>query len=350
MKVLHGMTEIAGQGTNSVKGLQKNGINAHMAVWRKNTFGYKYDYDLKIGYAYILYPFYFLKMLFFALYAIGRYDCFHFHFGRSLLPGNFDLKWIRILKKKVFMEFHGSDIRGSFKRDGYDYLELPVTNQRRQRSIKRIVDNVDGIILHDEELRFHLPLSRTPVYIVPLRMDIESFIPSYPKKDVKIPVIVHAPSKRKGKGTETILKVLKEIDRPYKLVLVENKTQEEALKLYQSADIVIDQICTGTYGVFSIESMALGKPVIVYINEKMQKTFPPELPLISADKNNLKEQIEKLLDDAEARYLLGVKGRQYAEKYHDCCKNAKVLAEIYKGKCPVLEGADAFTYAGNFQK
>ena len=45
MKVLHGMTEIAGQGTNSVKGLQKNGINAHMAVWRKNTFGYKYDLD-----------------------------------------------------------------------------------------------------------------------------------------------------------------------------------------------------------------------------------------------------------------------------------------------------------------
>lgn len=350
MKVLHGMTEVAGQGTYSVKGLQENGIDARMAVWRKNAFGYKYDYNLKIGYVRLLYPFYFFKMFFFALYAICKYDCFHFHFGRSLLPGNFDLKCIKILKKQVFMEFHGSDIRGSFKREGYDYLELPSTNKRRQKQLQKIVGKVDGVILHDEELRVHLPASQTPVYIVPLRMNVEAFIPVYPQKDTKIPVIVHAPSKRKGKGTDIILEVLKQIKKPYKLVLVENKTQEEALKIYQSADIVIDQILTGTYGVFSIEAMATGKPVIVYITEDMLKTFPPELPLVSADKNNLKEKIELLLDDAELRYSLGVRGREYVEKYHDCRKNAAVLAKIYKGQAPALEGADAFIYAGSYQK
>lgn len=345
MKVLHGMTEVAGQGTHSVNGLKQNGIEAKMAVWRRNFFGYNVDYDLKIGHNRLLYPFYFLKMFSFFLFALRRYDCFHFHFGRSLLPGCFDLKILRALNKKVYMEFHGSDIRGSFERSGYEYLELPPTNERRRRNIKYIVNNVDGIILHDEELRRHLPATETPVYIVPLRVNIDDFVPVYPDEQVKVPTIVHAPSKRKGKGTEYILKALNEIGKPYNLVLVENKTQQEALEIYKSADIIIDQLLIGSYGVFAIESMALGKPVIVYIDEEMKETFPSELPLVIADINTIKEKVDMLIGDAEKRHSLGVQGRQYVEKYHNCRKNASVLARIYKGECPELTGREAFLYA-----
>ena len=41
MKVLHGISEVAGQGTNSVKGLRKLGINAKMVTYRTNRM--KYD-------------------------------------------------------------------------------------------------------------------------------------------------------------------------------------------------------------------------------------------------------------------------------------------------------------------
>ena len=345
MKVLHGMTEVAGQGTRSVNGLRQNGIETQMAVWRRNSFGYSVDYDLKIGYNHLLYPFYFLKMVAFFLFALRRFDCFHFHFGRSLLPGCLDLKILRALNKKVYMEFHGSDIRGSFERSGYKYLELPPTSRRRRNSLRHIVNNVDGIILHDEELRRHLPVSETPVYIVPLRMNVDDFIPVYPDENKKVPTIVHAPSKRKVKGTEYILKALEAIDKPFKLVLVENKTQEEALEIYKTADIIIDQLLIGTYGVYTIESMALGKPVIVYIDEEMKTTFPSELPLVSADINTIKEKVEMLIDKAEKRYHLGVQSRKYVEKYHNCRKNAAVLKKIYKGECPALRGREAFLYA-----
>ena len=101
MRVLHGMSEVAGQGIYSVKGLRENGIDAKMAVWRKNPLGYPCDFCLNIGKCRLLYPVYFLKMLAFAVYALFKFDCFHFHFGWSLLPGGMDLKIIKLFKKKV---------------------------------------------------------------------------------------------------------------------------------------------------------------------------------------------------------------------------------------------------------
>lgn len=344
MRVLHGMSEVAGQGTYSVKGLRENGIDAKMAVWRKNPLGYPCDFCLNIGKCRLLYPVYFLKMLAFAVYALFRFDCFHFHFGWSLLPGGMDLKIIKLFKKKVFMEFHGSDIRWSFNREPYPHWEMPPENPKRQKKIKKILKYVDGIILHDEELRKHLPKTDVPIYIVPLRLDVRRFTPVYPEEDVEQPIIVHAPSKRSNKGTDYVLEALNSIEQPFKFVLVENKQQEEALEIYKSADIIVDQLFAGTYGVFSIESMALGKPVIVYVNEEMRETFPEELPLVSADTETVKARLEELVRDSQKRRQLGIQARSYVEKYHDCKKNAAALAQIYRGKCPVLRGREAYHY------
>lgn len=344
MRVLHGMSEVAGQGAYSVKGLRENGVDAKMAVWRKNPSGYPYDYCLNIGKTRILYPFYFLKMIGFALYAFFKFDCFHFHFGWSLLPAGIDLKILKLFKKKVFMEFHGSDIRWSFNREPYEHLEMPKENPKRQRKIKKILRHVDGVILHDEELRKHLPKTDTPIYIVPLRLDIKRFTPLYPSENVEQPVIVHAPSKRSNKGTEYVLAAIEKIKQPIKFVLVENKPQSEALEIYKSADIIIDQLLAGTYGVFTIESMALGKPVIVNVDEEMQKEFPEELPIVSANAETIAQQLEKLITDSHERRTLGIHSREYAEKYHDCKKNAAVLKKIYTGECPVLRGRDAYSY------
>ena len=345
MKVLHGMSEVAGQGIYSVKGLRANGVYAKIAVWRRNNFGYDCDYDLKIGKCKILYPYYAIKMLFFAVYAIFKFDCFHFHFGWSLIPGGFDLKLLRLFRKKVFMEFHGSDIRWSFNRDKYDNLPLPEDSERRKRRIRKIINNVDGIILHDEELIKHLPESDTPVYIVPLRLDVSRFLAEYPAEKEETPIIVHAPSKRGFKGTEFVLKAIEQLGDKVQFILVEKKTQKEALEIYKSADIIIDQLLAGTYGVFAIECMALGKPVITYVDADMLKTFPDELPILSANVYNIKEKIDELVCDSSRRRRIGKDSRVYVEKYHDCIKNASVLKKIYSGQCPVKRGKKAFYFA-----
>lgn len=342
MRVLHGISEVAGQGANSVKGLRKQGINAKMVTYRTNRMKYDVDYDLKIGHCRWLYPFYMIKALCFAVPAMFKYDCFHFHFGHTLMPASIDLFFLKLLKKKIFLEFHGSDIRWVFQRRHYPYMDMPPINEKYKKQLKHKISSVDGVILHDMELLEHLPQTETPVYIVPLRVSVNDFTPNYPDKNTKRPTIVHAPSSRKTKGTEYILKALEKIELDYELVLVEGKTQEEAFKLYSQADIIIDQILIGSYGVFAIEAMAMGKPVVTHVTEEMRKNFPDELPIVEADVSSIKEVLEKLIKDASLRYELGVKGREYVCKYHDCNKNSVVLKNIYLGKQKPMPSREMF--------
>lgn len=342
MKVLHGISEVAGQGTNSVKGLRKLGINAKMVTYRTNRMKYDVDYDLKIGHCKWLYPFYMLKALCFAVFSIFKYDCFHFHFGHTLIPSGIDLFFFKLLKKKVFLEFHGSDIRWAFCRKPYLDMDMPLINEKYRKEIKYKLSFADGIILHDQELIEHLPPTDIPVYIVPLRVSVNDFTPNYPDTNIKKPIIVHAPSSRKIKGTEYILKALEEIELDYELILVEGKTQDEAFKIYSQADIIIDQLLIGSYGVFAIEAMAMGKPVVTHITEEMRKSFPEELPIVEADIFSIKKVLEELIMDASLRHDLGVKGREYVCKYHDCNKNSMVLKNIYLGKQKPMLSRDVF--------
>ena len=107
-----------------------------------------------------------------------------------------------------------------------------------------------------------------------------------------------------------------------------------SFEIYKKADIIIDQVSVGSYGVFAIEAMALGKPVITYISDEMKKTFPTSLPIISAGFEDMKDAIERLIDDFELRKKLGKAGREYVERYHDTYKVTKYLKDIYTGECP----------------
>lgn len=337
LKVIHGMSEVAGQGIYTVKGLRSNGVDADMSVWRKNPSGYDVDIDLHIGHNKVMYPVYFLKMWSFARKAQKKYNVLHAHYGYSLMPFNWDINKDLKLGIKIFAEFHGSELRHVFNDVQYKYYNVYPNKENiltQRKRLKRLLGGATGIILHDAELIPHLPDTDVPIYIVPLRVDISKFEPVYIEKKRVKPIIVHAPSKRSTKGTEEILKILDNIDREFELILVEGKTQDEAFELYKKADIIIDQVSVGSYGVFAIEAMALGKPVITYISDEMKATFPTSLPIVSAGFEDMKETIENLIDDFELRKKLGKAGREYVERYHDTYKVTKYLKDIYTGECP----------------
>jgi glycosyltransferase involved in cell wall biosynthesis len=238
---------------------------------------------------------------------------------------------------KYFAEFHGSDIRFIYNQNiEYPFYKDNVPPERNIRIARkqrnRLLKRVSGIIIHDHELLPHLPDIKKPVFIVPLRVNLDSIKPAYPDtEDTSKPKIVHAPSKRSTKGTEGILEALKKVKGDYELVLVENMSHDEAMEIYSKADIVIDQIALGTYGVFSIEAMAMGKPVITYISPEMKEHLPQDLPIVSADFDELPETVDALIADPQKRHDLGVRGRAYAERYHDYVKVTKHLYEVYNG-------------------
>lgn len=351
LRVFHGLSEVAGQAGYSVRGLREFGVPANLVVWEPNAFHYDFDISLNIDMnkKYLL-PLWAFKLLFYEFKILSENDIFHFHFGRSLLV-NYDLWIFRKLRKKVFYEFHGSDLRDySYAKtlnkyalsEGYDTGSAKI-----KKRAKKICKYADGIILHDDELIPHLPDNASDIYVVPLRVDLKKIMPVYVQKDNKVVRVVHAPTKRDVKGSDFVIQAMQELKTKYavELILVENKTQEEALEIYKTADIIVDQLRIGTYGVFAIEGMAMGKPVVTYITDEMRQRLPEDLPICSANPDTVKDVLEKLIQDGELRYNLGIEGRKYAEKYHDYRKNAQMLYDIYSGKIEPLQGREAFAYA-----
>jgi len=349
--VMHGMKEIAGQGYYSVIGLRKNGHNAKLVLREKSKLEYSYDKCINVC-GNILLPINLFKLINNFISCLIKYDTFHFHFGSSLLPKNIDLKILKLFHKNVYFEFHGSDIRQKSLACEINPLwsdSLFDDEAVLKKRANKLAKYARGFIVHDNELLKYLPES-VPAYIVPLRMDLEKIKPCYTTNNDRIK-IVHAPSNRAIKGTKYINEAIKSLSEKYDIdyILIENMTQKEALKQYEKADIIIDWILGGIYGVFSIESMALGKPVITYITDNMKNYYPVELPIISASPVDIQEKLEILITNSKLRNELGIRGRKYVEKYHDCRKNAQALWDIYCGNMCTLSGRAAFEYVNNKQ-
>ncbi len=351
LRVFHGVCEIAGQAYYSVKGLIYNGIKASHMVLRNKTFNYGYGISLNIYRKnWYLYPFYLLKICFYELKILREHNVFHFHAGSTMLL-NHDLWLLKLLGKKIFVEFHGSELR--------DYADAEKVNpyiltedytaglEKRKKTAAKICRYADGVLLHDDELIPHLPATARNIFVVPLKVDLERFTPCYVPVEKEKICIVHAPSNRKVKGSDQIIEAVESLKQKYDLdfILVENKTQKEARQIYKKADIIVDQVRLGTYGVFAIEGMALGKPVITYISDGMKDCLPEELPLVSANPDTVQEVLERLIKDGRLRHEIGVAGSEYVKKYHDCRKNAKALCEVYTGEIGPIRGREAFMHA-----
>ena len=119
--------------------------------------------------------------------------------------------------------------------------------------------------------------------VIPPGVDLAELQPAPPAERAR-PVIVHAPSSRRRKGTEHVIAACDGLDAD--LEIVEGLRHDEALERYRAADIVVDQLNAGWYGVFAIECMALGKPVVTFLHEeavrRTEEAFGVEVPLVSA--------------------------------------------------------------------
>jgi glycosyltransferase involved in cell wall biosynthesis len=145
-------------------------------------------------------------------------------------------------------------------------------------------------------------------------------------------VVLHAPSSRRRKGTEHIVEACEGLE--VELDIVEGLRHDEARRRYERADIVVDQLNAGWYGIFALEAMALGKPVLSYLRaEAVQETereLGVEVPIVTATKETLRERISALAASVEERQRIGALSRVYVERVHDADKGAERLLEIYR--------------------
>jgi len=239
---------------------------------------------------------------------VPRTDVFHFYFGLTLVPRAAQFPLLGALRKKSVLHYLGSDIRGKSRAElGYG-----------TKADAEVVGSYDAIrwVPHAE--------------VVPPGIDVAAIAPA-PPADRSRPVILHAPSSRTRKGTEHVIEACERLDAD--LVLVEGLRHDEAFERYREADIVVDQLNAGWYGVFAIECLALGKPVVTFLHEqavrRTEEAFGTRVPIVSATKDDLRERLEPLVASASERRRVGAESRAYAERVHDVERVADRLLALY---------------------
>jgi hypothetical protein len=328
MKILHLPTEIAGQNSLSVQGLQLSGMHAK-SIFQKHPF-----YSQKPDWEYLGK----LHNARLALQLMHQFDVYHYHYGQTLFPwqlGYLDAAINKLGKKKVIVEFWGSDIRMpsvEIKRNKYyenSYSESDFKSRLRTKLWSQITQG--HAIFADHSLDYALSSNFQHIHIVPQRFDVVSVTPKYQMNS--IPKLVHIPSQMAFKGTEFIRKAVKNLQArsvAFEYIELSGVSHQEAMNACASADIVVDQVRGGSHGIFAVEAMAMGKPVVCYILPELVSTYPEGFPIINANPDTLESVLENWLSDPQARFERGEQSREYAERIHDIRVVAKRLIEVYE--------------------
>jgi len=329
MRIFHGTTEIAGQMGILSSALNKKG---HYSLGY-NTFhsylGYK-DYlvntdenGLKEMYDNIL----------------ELYDVFHFHYGTTLREDFSDLPEIKSRNKKMIMHHWGNDVRFHDKariNNPYVYTGDSPPNEEIHEKLQKISAYIKEAIVQDYEVYEYVKDYYDKVHVLPIAIDLSKFKPKYPSVSKPKPLILHAPTNPEFKGTLYVEKAIEKLreDFAFDYRRIEKMNHEEVIKLYEDADIIVDQVLCGSYGLLSVESMALGKPVLTFIRPDLVSKFPPELPIVNTNPEELYDHIKTLIENTPLRRELGLKGRRYVEQYHSHDVVAEQLLNIYAGLKP----------------
>ncbi len=149
----------------------------------------------------------------------------------------------------------------------------------------------------------------------------------------RLPQIVHAPNHRNIKGTACLLTAVESLNSrgfDCELRIVEKMPRPAALEAYAAADILADQFCMGAFGVFALEGLLLGKPVLTYLDEEHLSTPAYNLPLVNTNPENLERVLQVLVALPELRARLGRAGRAAAERYQSVGALAEVWGRIYE--------------------
>jgi glycosyltransferase involved in cell wall biosynthesis len=306
LRVVHCPVNVAGVPWQNVLALRRRGVDARLVVFRRGRLHPEADWSLDRPDAGLLRR----QLVQWRALArlLPRTDVFHFYFGLTLVPRSLQMPLLRATRRKSVYHYLGSDIRG----------KSPAELAYGRRADAQIVGSYDAIRWVPE------------AEVVPPGIDLSDFDPA-PPSDSPRPRVVHAPSSRRRKGTEHVIEACRELD--VELEIVEGLHHDEAKERYRAADIVVDQLNAGWYGLFAIEAMALGKPVVTFLHEealrRTEAAFETRVPLVRATKETLADALRPLVESPAERRRIGAESRAYVERVHDAGAVADRLLAVY---------------------
>jgi glycosyltransferase involved in cell wall biosynthesis len=307
LRVVHCPVNTAGVPWTNVQALRRRGVDARLMVFERYRLHPEADESLDLAGRGLAAR----QLAQWRAFArlLPRADVFHFYFGLTLVPKSVQFALVHAFRRTAVMHYLGSDIRGKPR------AELAWG----ERADAELVGSYDAIrwVPHAE--------------VIPPGVDLAAFAPA-PPADRRRPLIVHAPSSRRRKGTDEVVAACAGLEAD--LELVEGLHHDAARERYREADIVVDQLNAGWYGLFAIEAMALGKPVVGFLHEeavrRTEEAFGARAPIVNVSKETLQERLGQLVAAGPAEWRrLGAESRAYVERVHDLDRVADRLLALY---------------------
>jgi hypothetical protein len=242
---------------------------------------------------------------------IFSFDCYFLDGGLGLLRNGKIVEVLKKMNKKIAILYLGSDVRA--------------------RGVLPHIENLGDIIFTTE---FDHTFIHPKAKYIPFPFEVEKFNKKEILKNDKT-TICHAPTKRYLKGTKYVLKAVSELkgEFDFNFLLIENRPHVEVLKIKeQKCDVLVDQLTDlggFGYGMNSMECLSMGIPSITYINPQYEK-FLKVHPFINANKDNIKEVLEKILTDPETLLTKSAESREWVLKEHNYLNVSKFMLDKLK--------------------
>jgi glycosyltransferase involved in cell wall biosynthesis len=357
LRVLHCPNVVGGNAPALSRAQRALGAQTWCVTFNPSPYGYAADEELFPGRGWLRREFARWKLI---RRALLEFDVIHYNFGSPLAPrrklsasrrraGSLasrlynllyaipfefcDVRWAQKRGKVVAVTYQGDDARQGDVARRYpihfahevdaDYYS-PEGDEAARRNVAHFARHADLIYALNPDLLSVLPAqAQFQAYCSVDASEWDSRARTFDL--MRPPRIIHAPSNRAVKGTKYIVEAIEalrasgvEID----FALVENLTNAEARRLYETADLAIDQVLAGFYGAMAVELMALRVPVICYLRDEDLHVLPREmrtaLPLINATPSTLREVLRSWLtgrrDELRSR---GEQSREFVQRWHN---------------------------------
>lgn len=168
----------------------------------------------------------------------------------------------------------------------------------------------------------------------PVVVDLDVWATGSTVEPRETPVVVHAPSNTRIKGSEFVDEAMGVLTGRglVEYRRLEKVSSAEMPGVYRAADIVMEQFRLGSYGVAACEAMAAGKVVVGNVTDRVRARVRDEtgleLPVVQAEPDRIVDVVMELVADRERMVELGRAGREFVRAVHDGRFSAERLSEF----------------------
>lgn len=265
--------------------------------------------------------------------AIDGFKSFYHLRQRGKFPG--DIEHLRRIGKRVALISHGSDTRSpeghqeripdSYFREGDEQWRATISASSRA---DREFAEQSGlpVFYSTPDLGHDLPFGTW----LPVCIDVEAWAFDGDLLERRRPRVLHLPSKRNPpiKGSQYVEPVLDELDAAgviERIPVPGSVPHAQVRELVRGADIVVDQVLAGFYGVAAVEAMAAGRVVVGGLADV--RGMMPELPeIVEAGPRSLRSAIERIVEDRDGMRAAAVRNQAFVRRWHDGRESAHRLA------------------------